>query len=136
AFLLELGDRLRGLSDPRDVTAAAAEAVGRHLHVPRVGYGEVDEAEARVHVERDWTDGSISSLAGETRELDSFGPAIIATLRAGGTLRLDDIAANPLSAAYAEGYASIGTKALLVVPLIKDGRFTAVFYLHAGAPRP
>ncbi|QAY77563.1 GAF domain-containing protein [Sphingosinicella sp. BN140058] len=135
SFLLALGDRLRGIADAEAIKAAAAEALGRTLGVPRVGYGEIDAAGQRVTVERDWTDGTMASLAGETRNLDVFGPAIIARLRTGEILRLDDIAADPLSAPYAAGYASIGTRALLVVPLIKAGRFTAILYLHAAAPR-
>ncbi|WP_158266466.1 GAF domain-containing protein [Allosphingosinicella deserti] len=135
SFLLALGDRLRGLAGADAIKAAAAEALGRALGVPRVGYGEIDAAGQRVVVERDWTDGTMASLAGESRDLDVFGPAIIARLRAGQTLRLDDIAGDPLSAPYADGYASIGTRALLVVPLIKAGRFTAILYLHAAEPR-
>jgi signal transduction histidine kinase len=115
--------------------AAASEAIGRHLNVSRVGYGEIDSEEKTVSVERDWTDGFVSSLAGETRPLDVFGPAIIDVLRSGRTLRLDDIAADPEAAPYAEGYESIGTRSLLIVPLIKEGRFTAILYLHEPEPR-
>ncbi|MDP8915623.1 MAG: PAS domain S-box protein, partial [Pseudomonadota bacterium] len=135
SFLLELGDRLRGLTDASAATAVAAEALGRHLGVSRVGYGEVDASGQTISVERDWTDGTVATLAGESRPLDSFGPAIIAELRAGRTLRLDDIAADPRSAPYADAYASVGTRAFLVVPLIKDGRLVAVLYLHEPKPR-
>jgi len=135
AFLLMLGDRLRGRSDPVAIMEAASEALGRHLAVSRVGYGEIDLDEQTVHVERDWTDGTVASLAGETRPLDVFGPAIIKALRTGRALQLSNIAADPRSAPYAPGYASIGTRSLLVVPLIKDGRFTAILYLHEPAAR-
>lgn len=135
SFLFELGEVLRGLTDAMAVTAAAAEALGRQLGVSRVGYGEVDAAGETVSVERDWTDGSVASLAGESRPLDSFGPAVIAELRAGRTLWLDDIAADPRSEPYAAGYASIGTRSLLVVPLIKDGGLVAALYLHEPEPR-
>jgi hypothetical protein len=53
AFLLMLGDRLRGRSDPVAIMATASEALGRHLAVSRVGYGEIDLDEQTVHVERD-----------------------------------------------------------------------------------
>ncbi len=135
AFLLALGDGLRGLTDPAAVMATAAGALGRHLSASRVGYGEIDPVRQTVSVERDWTDGAMGSLAGETRPLDAFGPAIIAELRAGRVLRLDDIAADPRSAPYAPGYSGIGTRSLLVVPLIKEDRLTAILYLHEPAPR-
>ncbi|HEV2609357.1 MAG TPA: PAS domain-containing protein, partial [Noviherbaspirillum sp.] len=134
-FRLTLADRLRNLSNPIEVTSAASELLGTYLNVARVGYGEIDAREETVSVDRDWTNGRVPSLAGETRPLDGFGPNIIAQLKAGRVLRLQDIAADPHSAPYAEGYASIGTRSLLVVPLIKAGRFSAVFYLHEPAPR-
>jgi PAS domain S-box-containing protein len=135
AFLLDLADQLRPLADAEQIKGVAARLLGEHLGVGRAGYGEVDAAEQQVSVERDWSDGTMASLAGETRPLDVFGPAIIAELRAGRTLRLDSVAENPVSAAYADGYASIGTRSLLVVPLLKEGRFTAILYLHEASPR-
>ena len=77
----------------------------------------------------------MASLAGETRPLEVFGPAIIDQLRAGRLLRIPSVADDPVAAPYAEGYASIGTAALLIVPLIKAGRLTAILYLHEAQAR-
>ena len=134
-FLLELGDRLRPIADAEDIKAAAVQLLGRYLTVARAGYGEIDAAQAHVTVEQDWTNGSMASLAGETRPLDVFGPAIIDRLKAGELLRICSVADDPVAAPYADGYASIGTIALLVVPLIKLGRLTAILYLHEERPR-
>ena len=134
-FQLKLGVTLRELLDPVDIMGAASALVGRYLAVGRVGYGEVDAGGQTLSVERDWTDGTIASLAGETRALDSFGPALIERLRLGQVLQLDDVEADPLAAPYAAGYASIGVRALIVVPIIEAGRLAAVFYLHESAPR-
>lgn len=134
-FLLELTDRLRQIAQPNRIKAVAAEMLGRHLGVGRAGYGEIDAAEEHVSVERDWTDGSMGSLGGETRHLDVFGPGIIAQLRKGRILRLPSVADDPVSAPYAAGYDSFGTRSLVVVPLIKEGRFVAIFFLHEANPR-
>ncbi|MET0981616.1 MAG: GAF domain-containing protein [Telluria sp.] len=134
-FHLKLAATLRGLLDAFGIMEAASALLGRHLAVARVGYGEIDPDGQRVTVERDWTDGTVASLAGETRPLDSFGPALIDDLRAGQVLRLDDIAADPLAAPYAEGYASIGARSMIVVPIIEAGRLAAIFYLHEPRPR-
>ncbi len=134
-FQLTLGVTLRELFDPVGIMAAASALVGRHLAVGRAGYGEVDAGGQTLSVERDWTDGKVASLAGETRSLDSFGPALVARLRLGQVLQLDDVDADPLAAPYAAGYASIGVRALVVVPIIEAGRLAAVFYLHEAAPR-
>ncbi len=137
AFLLSLDEQLRGRTDPSEATLAAATALGRHAGAARAGYGEIDPAGETIRVERDWTDGSVASLAGEARLLDGFGPAIIAELRAGRTLVVEDCLADPRSVgdAHAANWASIGVRALVVVPLLKAGRLTATLFLHAPEPR-
>ncbi|MGJ9419517.1 GAF domain-containing protein [Massilia sp. CMS3.1] len=134
-FQLKLGAVLRELLDPVDVMEVASALVGRHLAVGRAGYGEIDRDGLMVTVGRDWTDGKLASLAGETRALDSFGPALIERLRLGEMLQLDDTNADPLAVPYAPGYASIGARAMIVVPIIEAGRLAAIFYLHEAAPR-
>ncbi|MBD8533047.1 GAF domain-containing protein [Massilia sp. CFBP 13647] len=134
-FQLRLGATLRELLDPVEVMEAASALLGRHLAAGRAGYGEIDPAGLTVTVERDWTDGKVATLAGETRTLASFGPALIERLRLGQTLQIDDVGADPLAAPYAAGYASIGARAMIVVPIIEAGRLAAIFYLHEVAPR-
>ena len=135
ALQLKLADALRVTNDPVEIAGRAAAMLGDFIGAGRAGYGTVDQRTQTVSVERDWTDGRMSSLAGESRPLDSFGPNIIAELEAGRTLRLDDIAMDPRSALYAQGYASIGTRSLVVVPLLKQGELTAILYLHCAEAR-
>ncbi|UVW29760.1 GAF domain-containing protein [Massilia sp. H6] len=135
AFHLELSTALRPLVDAAHIMEAACRLTGGRLGVGRVGYGEIDMAAGTVSVDRDWTDGRLASLAGQSRPLDSFGPAIVAQLRKGRTLRLDDIALDERSAQYAQGYASVGARAMLIVPLIEAGQLAAVFYLLEQCPR-
>ena len=137
-FHVELSERLSGLSEPHAVTLAAATALGSHLGVARAGYGEIHNSEQVVSVERDWTrDVTVASLAGEARILDAFGPAVIAELRAGHTLVVEDCLGDPrsLGKAYAATWASIGCRSLVVAPLIRDGRFRAILYVHEAMPR-
>ena len=136
-FQLDLAERLRGLNDPVGVTAAAAEAIGRHLGVARAGYGRIDSTGTAVSVERDWSDSGMASLSGETRPLDSFGPAVMAELRAGYTLRVDDVTTDRRTAGSgpAAAFAGIGVRSLLVVPLLKAGQLTAILYLHEAKAR-
>jgi signal transduction histidine kinase/CheY-like chemotaxis protein len=135
AFHLKLSDTLGGLADAVHIMEAASAMTGETLGVGRVGYGEIDPSGRFVSVDRDWTDGSMASLAGESRSLDSFGPAIIAQLRAGRTLCLDDIALDPRAAPYAEGYASIGARSMVIVPIMEEGEMVAIFYLHERRAR-
>lgn len=137
AFLLALNDRLRNAADPIAATLAAVEALGRHVRVPRAGYGDIDAAGEVVKVERDWTrDDSVASLAGEARILDGFGPAVVAELKAGRTLVVEDCYADPRAGkAYAETWDSIGCRALIVVPIVRDRGLRAILYLHEPRPR-
>jgi PAS domain S-box-containing protein len=135
AFQLELTQRLRSTVDAARIKAAATEMLASFTGASRVGYGEISEAGETVRVERDWTRPGYESLAGEARPLNGFGPEIIAVLRRGEILRLDDVASDPRSAPYEAGYASIGTRSLLVVPLVKTGALSAILYLHDPQPR-
>ncbi|SFD58539.1 PAS fold-containing protein [Massilia yuzhufengensis] len=135
AFQTRLGETLRPLLDAVQIMEAASSLTGQHLGAGRVGYGEIDVAARTVSVDRDWTDGSIASLAGQSRPLAIFGPAINAQLRHGRTLVLDDIAQDPRAAPYAAGYAGIGVRSMIIVPLIEQGHLAAIFYLHEQQPR-
>src|SRR3712207_5989310 len=107
-FLLRMSDGTRSLVDPEEIALRAAGMLGLHLRVPRDGYGEIDPAGETVSVRRDWTDGSMGSLAGEARLLDAFGPDVVAELRAGRTLIVCDRLTGPrASEAYAAAWASV-----------------------------
>ena len=136
-FHIELSEQLASLSEPRLMTLVAARALGTHIGSDRVGYGEVDATEQVVAVEEDWTrDTAIASLAGEARILEAFGPAVIAELRSGRTLIVADCLTDPrVGAAHAATWAGIGCRSLIVTPLIKEGRFKALLYVHEATPR-
>jgi PAS domain S-box-containing protein len=135
-FLQGLADRLRDLSDPRAIMAAAAESLGRHLKVGRCGYGEVDPATSLVTVERDWTDGSMPSAAG-IYHLEDYGPALVADLRAGRTVRVEDPATDPrMNPESASAHTALGgMRGSLVLPLLKGGVFAALLYVHQTTVR-
>jgi PAS domain S-box-containing protein len=133
-FQLQLLDRLRRLDDAADILNASTELLGRHLHAGRCGFGTISADGANVRVDADWA-GSIDSLAGEARLLDSFGPAVIAELRAGRTLVVTDSATDPRTAEHGAGWASINVRALIVAPLLRDGLLDAILYVHEPAVR-
>ncbi|MET0527721.1 MAG: HWE histidine kinase domain-containing protein [Microvirga sp.] len=136
AFLVEMSDRLRGQTDPAATAEVAASMMGRRLNVGRAGYGEIDDAQNIMSVKRDWTNGTMPSLAGEARILDAFGPRIIDELRRGATLIMTDSLADlRVGPDYSPIWESAGTRSLIVVPLIRENRLRAVFYLHEPEPR-
>lgn len=133
AFHLALEETLRDIADPVAVMAAASEALGRALGVARVGYGEIDDEEEHVIVERDWTDGRIASAAGKYR-MNDFGPSIIEELKHGRVLCVDDVDQDDRIGSMAAVFHAIGSRTVLAVPLIKHGQLRAMLFLHHPLP--
>jgi PAS domain S-box-containing protein len=136
AFLVELGDRLRNLADPRDVMAMAASLLGQHLCADRAGYALIDATGASFEVERDWCSPGMSSLAGRHR-LEAFGPALIAELRAGRSVAFADAQSDPLTTGpvAAASYHAADVRAAMTMPLVRSGRFVTALFVHQREPR-
>ena len=134
-LLIAINDATRYRRNPADVMTEASALVGRHFAVTRCTYGEIDVGQEHVIVIRDYTDGVVS-IAGRHR-LDDFGPTLIAELRAGRTVAVDDVERDPRTsgAGAVASFAAIETRSLLCVPLVKEGRFVALFVLHHREPR-
>jgi PAS domain S-box-containing protein len=133
-FLIELNDAARTLQDSEEIVWQVVNATGKHFNVTRCTYGEIDAAQEHVIVERDYCDGVISVVG--KHHLDSFGADIIAELKQGKTIVVDDVNRDPRTAgAGAESFATIETRSLLCVPLVKRGRFVALLVLHHAMPR-
>ncbi|BAY45073.1 two-component hybrid sensor and regulator [Scytonema sp. HK-05] len=133
-FLLELNDAIRAIQDPKEIMWQVVRATGQHFQVTRCTYGEIDSTQEYVIVDRDFCNGVIS-VAG-SHHMDSFGSEIIAELKQGKTIVVDDVDADPRTrGSAAAAFDAIQTKSLLCVPLVKEGRFVALFVLHHVSPR-
>jgi signal transduction histidine kinase/CheY-like chemotaxis protein len=136
AFRAELGEALRGASDPHALRAVAAQMLGQYLGASCVGYGEIDEAGECSRVGQDWTAGGFASVVG-THRLDGFGPLMAQQLRAGRTVAVHDSDHDPLTSgqAYEASYQAMGKKAFIDAPLIKQGRLAAILFVLHAQPR-
>jgi two-component sensor histidine kinase len=135
AFRLGLENELRDLSDPRDVMARAAEALGRHLDAAQVGYAEVC-ADGHATTGGEFHDGRMPSFRAGRYRLEDYGPAMAADMAAGRTVVVHDVweDARTSSPDAIAAYAAISLRAFIIVPLVKAGRLTA--YLYAAHPEP
>lgn len=133
-FLLKLADRLRPLTEPDAITAAASELLGSCLNVARVLYAEVNEATGKFVIRQGWTRDGLSSVAGEVRALDDFGPEAISILRSGRPLIIDDITQDPRTASHLDAYQKIGVGATLSIPFVRSGQLNVVLSLHQAEP--
>lgn len=134
AFRLELSDMLRPLTDPDAIIAVASSLLGHQLGASRVLYAEVDDAKGTFDVRRDWTDNGVVGVAGKVRRLDEFGAEIIAALRAGTVVTVDDVTKDQRTAPYAEAYARGRIRAFLALPLVKSGRLSIVLMVQQEEP--
>jgi PAS domain S-box-containing protein len=136
-FLADLTARVRALLDPEEVLYEAAKAVGEHMGAHRCLYIEIDEAAAMLTVRRDFVQEAegVASIAG-TYPLDSFGPPIIESLRAGNVTRSDDTQRDPrLGPEHRATFGALDFRAFLGVPLHRAGRWVAILAVHYKRPR-
>jgi PAS domain S-box-containing protein len=132
AFRISLADALRPLADPVEIQATAARVLGKYLNANRVAYFEVHGAD--YVVERDYVNDAVALAGGYP--IDSFGSKLIAEYRAGRTVCVRDVSADPyLSPAQRAAYTAIQIGAHISIPLVKDGEFVAGLAVHTAEPR-
>jgi PAS domain S-box-containing protein len=135
ALQLQVVDRLRKLDEPQEILHAASEMLGHHLDVAHVFYAEVDDQRGSVCVVRDWARPDMPSLIGLGGLLDDYGPAVIATLRAGAPVAIDDIACDARSADYRPAYEGLNIRSFIALPRLQGGRLCATLSVYDCVPR-
>jgi PAS domain S-box-containing protein len=137
AFQIRLADTLRGESDPEEIKHSATRLLGEYLRAARVGYAEVDEAQGAAWVRSDWTrDPSFPSLAGQRADFAAFGPEALSFLRTGEVLALSDLRHLPMGRPErTAAWEKVGMRALITVPLVRDGELKAMLFVHEPHPR-
>ena len=131
-FLITLNDRLRRLKDPVAIQEVAVRLLGEHLKINRVHYAYIEDDE--FVVSRSYVDG-VSPF--ESRgPLAAFGTAIVDLCRRGETVVVNDVRSDPrFTDAERETLLSSQIAAFAGTPLIKSGRWVAVFGVHSATPR-
>lgn len=133
-FLLRLDEQILSFTDPEEVLWQTASLLGEHLRVARCSFGIVDNEDETITVHRDYCNG-VPSHTG-TYPLASFGPGVIAELKAGNTVAIRDTRTDPRSAPYYEtAYAPLNLQSILAVPLLKEGAFVAGVSVQMPEPR-
>ena len=128
AALLALGDGLRQLTDPDEMSFLAAEILGTTIGVSRAGYGIIDPVAETITIKRDWNQPDTTSLAGvlQFRDYGSY----IEDLKQGDTVAIADARRDPRTAATSSALEAIHARAVLNMPLIDHNNFVALLYLN------
>jgi PAS domain S-box-containing protein len=135
---VKLADRLRGLTDARDMKAAAAAILGEYLEAARVGFADVDEETDSLVIASEWRrDEDVPSLPAYATRLSGLPPAAIAYLRTGEVLAIPDVhnLEQGSSPEDADLGLRLGVRAVVTVPLVREGRLRAMLFVHNLEPR-
>ncbi|EIM25520.1 PAS domain-containing protein [Microvirga lotononidis] len=135
-FLLKLNDQLSNLDDPHGVMEIAARNVSTFLKVDTAGYGEVYEDRGVIIVEREWSRGLISN-EGKVEKIDQDASPIVDVLKRGQPAIFNDVRTDPRlgDPSVQAFYSTINVRSGFAVPIHKNGRFIAEFYVYSSAPR-
>jgi PAS domain S-box-containing protein len=132
AALLTLGDGLRQMNDPADMSYLAARILGTTLDVSRAGYGIIDPVRETITIDRDWNAPGTESLAGvlQFRDYGSY----IEDLKRGELVAIADARLDPRTQENPAALEAIHARAVLNMPIVDKSDFVALLYLnHAGA---
>ena len=133
ALLARIDAATRREADPASVALTAATLLGRDLRANRCLCAMIDEDQKVFNVVGDYVDG-VDSMIG-AYSFDSFSPRTAEVLRSGLLLSIDDTETDPRCAAGLESYRAAGIAASLVVPLMRQGRLSALMAVHSCHPR-
>ena len=135
ALRLQVADILRETGSG-DALNEIVTLMGKHFGVTRTGYGQLDTNEDSFDYDVCWTDGTVPPLLGKYPAA-AFGEKIVAALTAGETVVVEDIHKENLSdePRTRETARKVDTRAILVVPFVRDGRLRTIVYLNDRDPR-
>jgi PAS domain S-box-containing protein len=135
AFLAALDEALQPLSDPGALVHTAARMLGEHLGVDRCAYAEVEADEDHFVLTGDYTRGDTASIVGRYA-MSSFGAEALRLSHQDVPWVVGDVLADPrVSAGDRAAYAQTQIRAVISMPLHKNGRFVAGMALHQRVPR-
>ncbi len=133
SFQVVLADRLRALQSAEEVKQAAVKMLGSYLKADRVGFAEIDEDRDQLTITSEWRKNEdVPALLGRVGKLSELPKAAVAYLRTGQVLALSDVddQAGGSSEADANLGSKLGVKAVVTVPLVRDGKLRAMLFVH------
>lgn len=133
AFLADLNEAIRTLSDANEVIETSQRMLGEYLETSRCAYAEVESDEDTFTIVRDWSP-TLPSTVG-TYSLRLFGATTAERLRRGQTTSWSNVDSQLASGDGRETFNSIGIKAVICCSLIKEGTLAALMALHQDRPR-
>lgn len=132
-FLDRLGAETAPLVDADAVLAATTRLLGEHMDLSVCAYADMDEDEDGFTIRGDWAAPGSTSIVGHY-SLADFGKLAVSNLSAGLPLVVNDNL-RELAPHEAATFQDIGIAATICMPLVKEGRLTALMAIHSRVPR-
>lgn len=133
AFLDKLGAETAPLADADAVLATTTRLLGEHLNLSVCAYADMDEDQDGFTIRGDWAAPGSKSIVGHY-SLADFGKLAVEKLGAGLPFVVNDNL-RELAPEEAATFQSIGIAATICMPLVKEGRLTALMAIHDHVPR-
>ncbi|GGC48186.1 PAS domain S-box protein [Chelatococcus reniformis] len=131
-FLDDLGRAVAECHDADEILAITTRMTAQHLGLSNCAYADMDGDEDGFTIRGNWHAPGTPSIVGRY-SLTDFGKLAVRELHAGRPLIIND---NRLELAPEEArtFQAIGISATICMPLIKQGRLTALMAIHDRQP--
>ena len=133
AFLVQLYDAIRPLTDPAEITQTAARLLGEQLAADRCAYADLASDGETVTLTGDYNRGVPSIVGSYT--LEQLGREGARIVRQGRPFISDDTETDSRIADALEFCRRTQIRAVLTVPLCKHNQLVAGMSVHQAAPR-
>ena len=125
---------MRPLTDAEEITFTAARALGKHLGVNRCAYATVEEDEDTFLLTGNYNNG-VGSIVGRYT-FRQFGAECLRLMRAGEAYVVEDSNEDSrITHAERPSYEMTAIRAVICVPILKQGRFVAAMAVHSATTR-
>jgi len=134
-YVVRLADALRPLADPLAIQREALAVLRAHLGGTRTLYAEALDEEGTMYISTEDRDPGLVPMEGLAMRFQDFTPDGLAEAQAGRPLWRRDVLAEPHTPEQRAACATFGTRAWLMVPLVKNGRLVADLTVHSATAR-
>lgn len=131
-FLANLAMAVQEMADPDEIMRRSAESLAQFLGADRCAYAVVENASTFVITGE--YGPSVSSIIGRW-DVAAFGPECVRQMAENEAFVVYDALIDPRVANHLPAYEATAIRAVICVPLHKDGKFTAAMAVHQTRPR-
>jgi len=131
-FLDELGAAIASSQDADAILAITTRMVGQYLRVSICAYADMDADQDGFTIRGDWSAPGSPSIVGHY-SLAAFGHEAVTELSVGRPLVVNDNR-EELAPDAAATFQNMGIGATICMPLVKEGRLTALMAIHHREP--